>query len=147
MQAHEIRSTTARKPRKRIGRGNASGTGTYAGKGMKGQKSRSGGGVHPGFEGGQNPLIKGLPKLRGFNNKFRVEYQVVNLDRLESLPETVTEITSEVLAAYRLIRHADRRIKVLGSGAITRPFTVTASKFSSSARQKIEAAGGPAQEG
>ena len=84
MQVHNVRSAQNRTKRKRVGRGDAS-RGTYSGKGMKGQKARSGGGVRPGFEGGQNPMIKGLPRLRGFKNPFRTEYQVVNVDRLNAL--------------------------------------------------------------
>jgi large subunit ribosomal protein L15 len=114
---------------------------------MKGQKSRAGGGVRPGFEGGQNPQIKGLPMMRGFHNPFRVEYQVVNLARLEELPADVTEVTPVVLASLRVVRHADKPIKVLGEGEISRSFQVKATKFSSSARAKIEAAGGSVQEG
>lgn len=147
MQAHEIRPTTPRKSRKRVGRGNASGDGTYSGRGMKGQKARSGGGVRPGFEGGQNPLIKGLPMMRGFTNIFRTEYQVVNLDKLSALPDSVSEITPAVLAQHRLVRHANKPVKVLGGGEISRALSVTAKKFSASARAKIEAAGGSAQEG
>jgi large subunit ribosomal protein L15 len=147
MQAHEVRSTTKRKDRKRVGRGNGSGKGTYSGKGIKGQKARTGGGVRVGFEGGQNPQIKGLPMLRGFTNNFRTEYQVVNVARLEELPSSVDEVTPEVLAAMRIVRHADRPIKVLGNGDMTRKLTVRATKFTSSARAKIEAAGGKVQEG
>ena len=147
MQAHTVRSVRPRKHAKRVGRGNGSGAGTYSGRGMKGQKSRSGGGVRPGFEGGQNPLIKGLPMLRGFHNRFRVEYQVVNLARLGALPEGVTEVTPQVLAQLRLVRHADRPIKVLGQGSLSRALSVKATKFSGSARAKIEAAGGAAEEG
>lgn len=147
MQAHQVRSTTPRKDRKRVGRGNGSGKGTYSGKGIKGQKARTGGGVRVGFEGGQNPQIKGLPMLRGFTNNFRTEYQIVNVARLEELPSSVSEVTPEVLAAMRIVRHADKPIKVLGNGDISRKFTVKATKFTGSARAKIEAAGGTVQEG
>ena len=95
MQAHTVRSAHPRPQRKRVGRGDGSGKGTYSGRGMKGQKARSGGGVRPGFEGGQNPQIKGLPMLRGFKNPFRVEYQVVNVGRLASLPDDVNAIRAE----------------------------------------------------
>lgn len=147
MQVHQVRATTPRKDRKRVGRGNGSGKGTYSGKGMKGQKARTGGGVRVGFEGGQNPQIKGLPMLRGFTNNFRTEYQVVNVARLADLPAEVTEVTPSVLASMRIVNHADRPIKVLGNGEIGRSLTVTATKFSSAARSKIEAAGGKVQEG
>ena len=147
MQVHNVRPVHARKDRKRVGRGNGSGSGTYSGRGMKGQKARSGGGVRPGFEGGQNPLIKGLPMLRGFHNPFRVEYQVVNLARLNALPESVTEVNPADLARLRLVRHADKPVKVLGRGELGRAMSVTATKFSESARAKIEAAGGTVQEG
>ena len=146
MQVNDVRPTHARQNRKRVGRGNGS-RGTYSGKGMKGQKSRAGGGVRPGFEGGQNPQIKGLPMMRGFHNPFRIEYQVVNLARLQELPADVTEVTPVTLASLRVVRHADRPIKVLGKGEISRSFLVKATKFSSSARAKIEAAGGSVQEG
>ena len=142
MKAHDIHPLHPRKSRKRVGRGNGSGKGTYAGKGMKGQKARSGGGVRVGFEGGQMPLIKGLPKLRGFTNIFRTEYQVVNLGALGRLPESVSEVTPEVLVRHGLVRSAKRPVKVLGQGELARALKIKASKFSASARAKIEAAGG-----
>ena len=142
MQAHTVRSAQARPKRKRVGRGDGSGRGTYSGRGMKGQKSRSGGGVRPGFEGGQNPQIKGLPMLRGFKNPFRTEYQVVNVGRLASIPEDVTGITPPVLKANGMIRHADRPVKLLGGGEVERAFAVSGVKVTASARARIEAAGG-----
>ena len=147
MQPHTVRPVLKRKDRIRRGRGDGSGKGTYSGRGLKGQKSRAGGGVRPGFEGGQNPQIKGLPMLRGFTNPFRVEYQVVNVGRLATLPADVTEVTPTVLAELRIVHHADRPVKVLGVGEVTRALTVKATKFSGTARAKIEAAGGTAQEG
>ena len=147
MQAHEVRSAHHRQQRKRVGRGNGSGSGTYSGKGNKGQKSRSGGGVRVGFEGGQNPQIKGLPMLRGFKNRFRVEYQVVNVAKLQELPEGVADVTPTLLAELRLVRHADKPIKVLGLGDISRVLNVSSSKFSGAAKSKIEAAGGSVHEG
>ena len=146
MQAHTIRSAHARPKRKRVGRGDGSGKGTYSGRGMKGQKARSGGGVRPGFEGGQNPQIKGLPMLRGFKNPFRVEYQVVNVGRLASLPDEVSGITPSVLKANGMVRHADRPVKLLGGGGIERAFTVSGVKVTASARARIEAAGGSVEE-
>jgi large subunit ribosomal protein L15 len=147
MQAHEVRSAHHRQQRKRVGRGNGSGSGTYSGKGNKGQKSRSGGGVRVGFEGGQNPQIKGLPMLRGFKNRFRVEYQVVNVAKLQELPDGVADVTPTLLAELRLVRHADKPIKVLGLGDISRALNVSSIKFSGAAKAKIEAAGGSVQEG
>tara|TARA_B100000029_G_scaffold82465_1_gene73424 strand:- start:2947 stop:3291 length:345 start_codon:yes stop_codon:yes gene_type:complete len=114
---------------------------------MKGQKARSGGGVRPGFEGGQNPMIKGLPRLRGFKNRFRVEYQVVNVDRLNALPEEINEISPSVLESLRVVRHADKPIKILGFGEITRPISISAIKVSATAKVKIESAGGSVQGG
>jgi large subunit ribosomal protein L15 len=147
MQAHQVRSTTPRKDRKRVGRGNGSGKGTYSGKGVKGQKARTGGGVRVSFEGGQNPQVKGLPMLRGFTNHFRTEYQVVNVARLAELPAEITEVTPAVLASLRIVNHPTRPIKVLGNGEIGRALTVRATKFTQSARAKIEGAGGSVQEG
>ncbi len=146
MQAHTVRSAHARRSRKRVGRGDGSGRGTYSGRGMKGQNSRSGGGVRPGFEGGQNPLIKGLPMLRGFKNPFRIEPQVVNVARLDTLPEDVVEVTPAVLEAHRMVRHADKPVKVLAYGEITRAVTISGAKVSAAAKAKIEAAGGSVQE-
>ncbi len=146
MQVHNVRSAQTRTKRKRVGRGDAS-RGTYSGKGMKGQKARSGGGVRPGFEGGQNPMIKGLPRLRGFKNRFRVEYQVVNVDRLNALLEEINEISPSVLESLRVVRHADKPIKILGFGEITRPISISAIKVSATAKVKIESAGGSVQGG
>ena len=142
MQAHTVRSAHARPKRKRVGRGDGSGKGTYSGRGMKGQNARSGGGVRPGFEGGQNPQIKGLPMLRGFKNRFRVEYQIVNVGRLASLPDEVSDITPQGLKANGVIKHADRPVKLLGGGGLERAFTVSGVKVTASARARIEAAGG-----
>lgn len=142
MQPHEIRPTTKRQTRKRIGRGPGSGNGTYAGRGLKGQKSRAGGGVRPGFEGGQLPQIKGLPRMRGFTNIFRREYQEVNLGRLSTLPDEVTIVTPELMKQYRLIKNAKLPVKILSQGDFTRPLEIHADRFSQTARQKIESAGG-----
>jgi large subunit ribosomal protein L15 len=133
--------------RKRLGRGPGSGTGKTAGKGHKGSKARAGhhgpGGGKPHFEGGQMPLQRRLPK-RGFTNTNRVEYQVVNLFQLQQLEET--EITPEVLSTRGLIGHPRRPVKVLGTGELSRNVTVSAHKFSKTAREKIEGAGGSVQE-
>ena len=145
MQTHQVRSNQLRRSRKRVGRGVGSGRGTYAGRGLKGQKSRSGGGVRPGFEGGQLPQMKGLPRLRGFTNMFRREYQEVNLERLSRLPDDVTQVTPELMKQHGLVKSVKRLVKVLGQGEIARPLEVHADKFSQTARAKIEAAGGKAE--
>lgn len=147
MQPHLVRASHKRNTRKRVGRGNGSGSGTYSGRGRKGQNSRSGGGVRPGFEGGQNPLIKGLPHLRGFNNIFRVENQIVNLDGLNRLPAEVVEINPGVLAELGLIDNLNKPIKILGRGEITRILKFNSVKVSESARIKIESLGGSVNEG
>jgi large subunit ribosomal protein L15 len=146
MQQHEINPPGGKhKKRRRIGRGDSSGFGSYSGKGMKGQKSRSGGGVRPGFEGGQNALMKKLPMMRGFTNIFRVSYTPVNLDRL-AVFEANTEITPELLSEAGIVRELKTPIKILGRGEIEIPLSIAAHKFSASARQKIEAAGGSVRE-
>ena len=125
---------------KRKGRGIGSGNGKTAGKGHKGQNARSGGGVRPGFEGGQNPLYRRLPK-RGFNNPFRKEYAIVNIQDLNSF-DAGTEITPEVLLEKGVIKNTLAGIKVLGNGELNVGLTVKANKFSQSAVEKIQAAGG-----
>ena len=136
----------ARRQRKRVGRGNGSGSGTYSGRGMKGQKSRAGGGVRRGFEGGQLPVIRRLPSQRGFTNIFKKEFSVVNLDSIVAkLPEE-SDVTPELMKQARLIRGLSLPVKVLGRGEIDRAVTVLAHKFSDEARRKIEAAGGQAVE-
>jgi len=143
---HELRPPAgARHRTKRVGRGNASGHGTYSGRGLKGQKARAGGGVRTGFEGGQLPLIRRMSRKRGFTNAFRVEYATVSLSRLACLPAG-SEVTPETLIAAGIIKNARRPLKILGDGALKGPLTVRADKFSASARQKIEAAGGKAEE-
>ena len=146
MQQHTLRSTKgAAKPRKRVGRGDGSGHGSYSGRGVKGQNSRSGGGVRLGFEGGQLPLIKKLPSMRGFTNIFRTEYQVVNVDSLAGLPAG-SDVTPARLADMSLIKAGKGRVKLLGRGEIDVALTVEAHAFSQSARDKIEAAGGSVRE-
>lgn len=130
------------KKRKRVGRGPASGTGKTAGRGMNGQKSRSGGGKGAGFEGGQTPLARRLPKLPGFRNFNRVEYVPVNVSRLEEKFEAGSVVNGETLVAAGIIKHADDLVKVLGDGELTKALTVCVDKVSASAAQKIEAAGG-----
>jgi large subunit ribosomal protein L15 len=137
----------SRKDRKRVGRGTGSGHGTYSGRGCKGQKARTGNNkVRPGFEGGQLPLIKRLPRKRGFTNIFRVEYSTVNVGELNAF-ESGAEVTLELMLAAGLIKSPTRPVKVLGDGDIDRPLTIKAQKFSASAKAKIEAAGGKAEEG
>lgn len=132
----------ATRSRKRLARGNSGGGGTYAGKGLKGQNSRSGGGVRPGFEGGQMPLIRRLATLRGFNNRWRVAYQPVNLDTLEARFEAGAEVTPESLRAAGVLRHLREPVKVLARGELSKPLTVSVHKVSAAARARIEAAGG-----
>lgn len=136
----------SRHARKRVGRGTGSGHGTYSGRGCKGQKARTGNNkVRPGFEGGQLPLIKKLPRKRGFNNIFRIEYTTVNTGDLNKL-EPGSVVTAEVLKATGIIKSTEIPIKILADGEIDRPLTVKANKFSASAKAKIEAAGGKVEE-
>ena len=127
--------------KKRVGRGNASGHGTYAGRGMKGQKSRSGRDLRPGFEGGQNPLIRALSRKRGFTNRFRVEYEAINVGQLAAFAAG-TALTPDSLRAVGLVKSARLPVKILGDGELAVALTVEADRFSASARAKIEAAGG-----
>ena len=146
MHQHELRPPVGARHRpKRVGRGNASGHGTYSGRGLKGQKARAGGGVRASFEGGQLPLVRRMGRKRGFTNAFRVEYDTVNLSRLARFPAG-SEVTPEMLVSAGIIKDARKPLKVLGDGALKGPLTVRANKFSASARQKIEAAGGKAEE-
>jgi large subunit ribosomal protein L15 len=131
------------KKRKRVGRGDGSGHGKTSCRGHKGQGARSGGNTKPGFEGGQMPLQRRLPK-RGFHNPFRMEMAVVNLSQLDLLPESA-EITPETLSAHGYVSGKNRRIKVLGDGALSKAITVKAHGFSAKAKEKIEAAGGKAE--
>lgn len=126
--------------KKRLGRGVGSGTGKTAGKGTKGQNSRSGGGTRPGFEGGQTPFFKRLPK-RGFTNRFRKEYACVNVSELNRYAEG-TVVSKELLLKDRLIRKELSGLKILGNGELTVKLAVQADKFTKSASEKIEAAGG-----
>ncbi len=131
--------------RKRVGRGVGSGHGTYSCRGLKGQKSRSGGGVPLYFEGGQNPLVHRLPHKHGFTNIFRVEYAVVNVEKLNIFDEN-TEVTPEKMVSAGLVKGLKKPIKILGDGEFKKPLIVSANKFSAKAREKIEAAGGEATE-
>lgn len=142
MKLHELAPAKgSTQKRKRVGRGPGSGIGKTSGRGHKGQKSRSGYSGMIGFEGGQMPLIRRVPK-RGFTNKFRTEYEVVNVAQLAGLEG---EVTPQILAELGLVR-SGKLVKVLGDGEITRAIAVVAHKFSKSAQAKIEAAGGSCQE-
>ena len=141
MKLHELKYTEgSRKTRNRVGRGQGSGNGKTAGRGQKGQKARSGGGVRLGFEGGQTPLARRLPK-RGFTNFARKEYAIVNLEALNRF-EDGTEVTPELLKETKVLKNLGDGVKVLGNGELTKKLTVKAAKFTESAVKKIEAAGG-----
>jgi large subunit ribosomal protein L15 len=142
MKLHDLSPAPGSKQsRKRVGRGPGSGLGKTAGRGHKGGQSRAGYRLRPGFEGGQMPLIRRVPK-RGFTNEFRVEYAVVNVGKLEGLGKTVTP---ESLAEKGLV-HPKLPVKILAGGTISTAMTVSAHKFSAAARDKIEAVGGRCQE-
>ena len=145
MKQHEVISKASTKSRKRRGRGYGSGLGTYSGKGLKGQNSRSGGGVSIYFQGGQLPLTKSLPKLRGFNNKFRIKYTTLNIASISHLPSD-TIIDTDYLVNQGIISTARNPIKILGDGDVDHPIKVKAHKFSTSAKLKIISAGGTAEE-
>jgi len=138
-------SPGSKKSRKRVGRGDGSGHGTYSGRGVKGQKSRSGYRMKRGFEGGQLPLIKRLPRMRGFTNIFRTRYSPVNLNKLNVF-ESGSEVTPETLVASGLVKSLRYPIKILAEGDINHPLSVRAHKFSAAAKAKIEAAGGSVEE-
>ncbi len=169
MKLHDLRPAEgSHRARTRVGRGIAAGQGKTAGRGTKGQKARTGGTIQPWFEGGQTPIHIRVPKLRGFKNKFRIEYEIVNVGRISDLAETgildlpeveataataktakaakpaPITITPDILAAAGLIRTLNKPLKVLGFGDVTRPLFIVADAFSKSATTKIEAAGGSA---
>ena len=144
MKLHELRAVPgATRAPKRKGRGTATGQGKTAGRGMNGQKSRSGGGVRLGFEGGQMPLYRRIPK-RGFTNLFATEYTVLNVSDLNRFEEG-TVVTPELLKEAGMAKHVKDGIKILGNGNIEKALTVQAQKFSKTAVEKIEAAGGKAE--
>ena len=144
MKLHELRAVPgATKAPKRKGRGTATGQGKTAGRGMNGQKSRSGGGVRPGFEGGQMPLYSRIPK-RGFTNIWRTEYTVLNVEDLNRFEEG-TVVTPELIKEAGMAKQVKDGIKILGNGNIEKNLTVQAHKFSKTAVEKIEAAGGKAE--
>ena len=141
MKLHELKpaegATTAAK---RLGRGTGSGLGKTSGKGHKGVKARSGGGKGPGFEGGQIPLARRIPK-RGFTNKFRTEYVAINVSRLEIFEDGMV-VSPVELIEYGIIKKIEDGVKIMGNGDLTKKLTVQANKFTASAKEKIEAAGG-----
>ena len=141
MKLHELQPAEgSRKVRNRVGRDTSSGNGKTSGRGQKGQKARSGGGVRLGFEGGQTPLFRRLPK-RGFTNVNRKEYAVINLDVLNRF-EDGTEVTPVALVEAGIVKNEKAGIKVLGNGSLDKKLTVKAAKFSKHAQETIEAAGG-----
>ena len=146
MKLHSIEQPVgAVRDAKRVGRGTSSGNGKTAGKGHKGQNARSGGGVRPGFEGGQLPLFRRLPK-RGFSNaKFKVEYATINVSDLDKFEDGAV-VTPEILKEMGIVKKQLAGIKVLGNGELTKKLTVKASKFSATAVEKIEKMGGKAEE-
>lgn len=144
MRLHELKAVPgATRAPKRKGRGTATDQGKTAGRGMNGQNSRSGGGVRPGFEGGQMPLYRRIPK-RGFTNIWRKEYEIVNVETLNRF-DNGTEVTPELLIAEGIVKQVKDGIKILGNGKLEKNLTVQAQKFTKSALEKIEAAGGKAQ--
>lgn len=147
MMIHEITTKVGKyKSRKRIGRGHSSGSGKTAGRGHKGARSRAGYSRRPGFEGGQMSFVRRMPK-RGFSNApFRTHYHIVNVQDLEARCDDGADVTIETLAGIGLVRDAGRPLKVLGHGELTKKLTVTAAKFSASAKTKIESAGGSVNE-
>ena len=147
MMQHQVAPPKgARRGRKRIGRGDAAGQGSTAGRGMKGQKSRSGRGPRVGFEGGQLPIIKGLPMRRGFNNIFKTHYSLVKLETLEDTFNHGDTVTPQTLVERGCVRNLNRPVKIVGGGELTKALTVVADKFTRTAREAIAAAHGSAEE-
>ncbi|MEZ4860696.1 MAG: 50S ribosomal protein L15 [Caldilineaceae bacterium] len=143
MKLHDLRPAEgSTKKRKRVGRGTGSGKGKTSTRGTKGQNARTGGGVLPTFEGGQLRLVKRLPKLRGFNNRFKVHYSAINLDTLERVFESGSTVDPVALSGVGLLGKESDPVVVLGRGEIAKPVHVKAHRISATARQKIEAAGG-----
>jgi large subunit ribosomal protein L15 len=158
MKLHELQPAPgSRTPRTRVGRGIAAGKGKTAGRGTKGQKARAGGSIPPWFEGGQTPLHMRIPKLRGFKNRFKIHYEVVNVGAIGDLAErgafqvegggksskaAPITINQDILRAVGLVRTLDKPLKILGAGELSAPLFVVADAFTASARAKIEAAGG-----
>ena len=158
MKLHDLRPADgSRKPRTRVGRGIAAGKGKTAGRGTKGQKARAGGSIPPWFEGGQTPLHMRIPKLRGFKNRFKIEYEVVNVGAIGAVADRGAfelektakgakagpiTVNQDILRAVGLVRTLNKPLKILGAGELTVPLFVVADAFTASARSKIEAAGG-----
>ncbi|MBI5414340.1 50S ribosomal protein L15 [Candidatus Peregrinibacteria bacterium] len=143
MKLHDLQPAKGSKKKKNIrGRGDASGHGSFSGRGCKGQNSRTGGGVRLGFEGGQSSFLKKMPKLRGFTNPTRKEYAPVNLDAIEEKFENSTTITPETLIEKRLVRRNIKLVKILGRGEITKKLSFEKVLVSKAAKAKIEKAGG-----
>jgi large subunit ribosomal protein L15 len=143
MQLHDLRPAEgATKKRKRVGRGTGSGKGKTATRGTKGQNARTGGGVRLTFEGGQLPLVKRLPKMRGFNNRYRLEFTPVNVDVLDERFVAGSEVTPAVLSAANLVENPTDLVVVLARGEVNKPLHLKIHRISGTARQKIEAAGG-----
>lgn len=144
MKLHELKPAVgSRTPRRRVGRGLGSGMGKTSTRGQKGQWSRTGGGVRPGFEGGQMPITRRMPKV-GFTNIFKKEFSLVNVEFLEGF-EAGTEVTPELLYQEGLVKKLQLPVKILGDGELTKALTVKAHKFSATAAEKIEKAGGKAE--
>ena len=144
MRLNDIKSPPSNKSRKRVGRGDGSGHGTTSGRGTKGQLARSGGNTRPGFEGGQMPLQRRLPHLRGFKNNKKVIFNVINTGMLSEFKEEST-VDQDALLKKGLIMKKERPLKVLGNGELNIKLTVKANGFSKTAREKIEKAGGKAE--
>ena len=146
MKQNELKPPAgSKRNRKRVGRGDGTGHGSYSGRGVKGQKARSGGGVRPGFEGGQLPIVKRLPRRRGFTNIFKTEYSIVNLGKLGVFAPGSKVGPQELLEAG-LVKSVRRPIKILSDGEINQPLVVKADKISGAAQRKIVAAGGSIEE-
>lgn len=143
MKQHDLRPAEgSTQKRKRVGRGTGSGLGKTSTRGTKGQKSRNGPGIHAAFEGGQNRMTKRLPKMRGFNNRFKVEYVPVNLDALERLFDASADVSPESLAAAGLLGNEKQPVVVLARGEVSKPLHVKVHRISEKAKEKVEAAGG-----
>lgn len=138
MSLLNLSSKLGKKHRKTLGRGNSSGHGTYSGKGIKGQKARSGGTLRPGFEGGQTPMLRKMPKLKGFKNPNYITYQIVNVGKLNIFEENM-KITRENLFEKKLIPKKNKPVKLLGDGELTKTFEITVDRASKEAIKKIEA--------
>ncbi|EKD48103.1 MAG: ribosomal protein L15 [uncultured bacterium] len=141
MRLHQLKGPAKNKVKRRKGRGNGSGRGTFSGRGCKGQKARSGGGVRPGFEGGQTPFMRKMPKLKGFKSPNKVRYQVLNVRQLNILKDG-TKVTKAELLKHGLIASADKPVKILSQGELTKKLTLIVENVSAEALKKIKNAGG-----